>query len=81
MLGIRRTLDGLVIKPCLPSAWDQASARRVHRGTTYDIHLANPGRKAGAAVRSMSLDGVAHDPARPLPVDGGRHCIEVVMAC
>jgi cellobiose phosphorylase len=81
MLGIRRTLDGLVIKPCLPSAWDQVSVRRVYRGTTYDIRVSNPGRKAGATVQSMSLDGVVRDPALPLPVDGGRHRIEVVLAC
>jgi len=79
MLGVRRTFDGLVIQPCMPSAWEEASVHRVYRGTTYDIHIANPGKKAGAAVRSITVDGVPHDPAQPLLVDGGIHEVEVVL--
>jgi cellobiose phosphorylase len=80
MLGVRRTLDGLTIKPCLPSAWEEVSIRRVYRGTTYDIRISNSGKKAGAAVTSMTLDGAAYDAVRPLPVDGGTHTVLVVLA-
>jgi len=79
MLGVRRTFDGLVLKPCMPSAWATASVRRVYRGTTYEIRISNPRKKAGSAVRSITVDGAPHDPARPLPLDGGTHEVEVVL--
>ncbi len=79
MLGVRRTLDGLVIKPCMPSAWGEAAVHRVYRGTTYEISITNPDNKAGAAVASISVDGNPHDPAQPLPIDGGSHAVEVVL--
>ncbi len=31
ILGVRRTFDGLIIKPCMPSAWEKASIHRVYR--------------------------------------------------
>ncbi len=80
MLGVRRTFEGLMIKPCLPSAWGEASVRRVYRGTTYDIRIANPGNKAAAAVETVAVDGVRHDPSLPLPVDGADHVVEVVTS-
>jgi cellobiose phosphorylase len=79
MLGVRRTLDGLVIKPCMPSAWDEVSVRRVYRGTTYDIRIANPGGRAAAPLRSIIVDGAPHDPALPQPVDGASHAVEVEL--
>ena len=79
MLGVRRTLGGLVIKPCMPSAWEEASVRRVYRGTTYDIRIANAGKKAGAAVAHITIDGAPHDPSQPLPVDGASHSVEVAL--
>lgn len=79
MLGIRHTFDGLVIKPCLPSAWEAVSVHRVYRGTTYDIRISNPGKKAGAAVKQITLDGLPHDPAQTLPADSARHLVEVVL--
>lgn len=79
MLGVRRTFDGLVIQPCMPSAWDAASVHRVYRGTTYDIHISNPGKRAGAAVQSMTMDGLPHDPRLPLPITGGTHEVKVLL--
>lgn len=37
ILGIRATLDGLVIDPRIPSSWDGFKAKRHYRGVTYDI--------------------------------------------
>ncbi len=79
MLGVRRRLDGLVIKPCMPSVWNEASVHRVYRGTTYDIRIANPGKKAAAAVESITVDGAPHGPALPLPADGASHSVEIVL--
>ena len=79
MLGVRRTLDGLVVRPCLPSAWETVSVQRIYRGTSYDIRIDNSGRKAGAAIASFTVDGAVHDPAQPLPMDGASHAVEVVL--
>ncbi|MEI6210111.1 MAG: hypothetical protein WCR06_00665 [bacterium] len=39
ILGIRPTLDGLQIKPCLPDAVPAATVKRTYRGKTYCINL------------------------------------------
>lgn len=39
MLGIRPTLDGLVIRPCLPDAWDRVSCRCRVRGYRLTIDI------------------------------------------
>lgn len=36
-IGIKPTFNGLVIKPCLPSCWDELEATRIFRGETYAI--------------------------------------------
>ena len=79
MLGVRRTFDGLVVRPCMPSAWEEASVHRVYRGATYDIRISNPGRRSGAPVSAITVDGTPHDPRRPLPLDGKTHAIEVML--
>ncbi len=39
ILGVRPTLDGLVVEPCLPSAIPQAKVMRRYRGKMYEIVL------------------------------------------
>ncbi len=39
ILGIRPTLDGLMIDPVLPADWDGFTAERVYRGVTYQISV------------------------------------------
>ncbi|MFZ4394417.1 MAG: GH36-type glycosyl hydrolase domain-containing protein [Kiritimatiellia bacterium] len=39
ILGIRPTLDGLQINPCLPDAVPAATVKRTYRGKTYCINL------------------------------------------
>jgi cellobiose phosphorylase len=72
-------LDGIVIKPCLPSAWEEVSVKRIYRGTTYDIRISNPSKKAGAAVESIKINGTMHEQSQPLPIDGGSHLVEVTL--
>jgi len=79
MLGVRRTFAGIVVKPCMPSAWDKAAVTRIYRGTTYNISIANPAKKAGAAVATITVDGAAHDANAPLPIDGGTHEVVVTL--
>ena len=56
ILGIRASLDGLVIDPCIPADWPSFSARRHFRGATYEIGIANP-RGACRGVHQMVVDG------------------------
>jgi cellobiose phosphorylase len=56
ILGIRASLDGLVVDPCIPSDWPSFSARRRFRGADYEIEVANV-RGTGRGVRGMQVDG------------------------
>lgn len=42
ILGIRPTLDGLCIDPCIPGSWKGFSAVRRYRGAVYRITVENP---------------------------------------
>jgi cellobiose phosphorylase len=77
MLGLRRTLDGLVVRPCLPSSWPLARVERRYRGTTYRVSIENPHGVAGAAVEEILLDGRPHPVANPLPIDAAEHEVRV----
>lgn len=79
MLGLRRTFDGMVVKPCMPSAWKTASITRTYRGTTYRMTLNNPQGLANAPVTALTVDGTAYPAHQPLPIDGNTHVVEVTL--
>jgi cellobiose phosphorylase len=54
ILGIRPTLDGLEIKPVLPSGWNGFEAVRSYRGVRYEISVKREG--TGSQV-SLEVDG------------------------
>lgn len=41
ILGIRPTLNGLKVNPCVPSSWKDFSVTRLFRGATYKIRVIN----------------------------------------
>ncbi|RSX54393.1 glycosyl transferase [Bifidobacterium goeldii] len=55
LLGVRPTLDGLVIEPHLPAEYTDLTVTRVYRGVTYTIKLQRTGS------RSLVVDGKAID--------------------
>ncbi|MCE5272357.1 hypothetical protein LLH00_13850 [bacterium] len=79
MLGVRADYNGLLIDPCLPSAWKRASLERSFRGVRYRVEIENPeGRQTG--VRRITLDGrEVQGQLLPLLVDGGVHEVKVLM--
>lgn len=79
ILGLRRTFDGLIVKPCFPSAWRTASISRTYRGTKYELTIHNPHRIANAPVAKLTVDGEAYDPAKPLPIDGRKHVVVATL--
>lgn len=64
LLGIRPTLEGLRIEPCLPSGLPGYEAVRRFRGTEFHIHVRNLSG-TGHGVRSASQNG------RPLDTSQG----------
>ncbi|HMB00423.1 MAG TPA: glycosyl hydrolase family 65 protein, partial [Spirochaetota bacterium] len=56
LLGIRPTLNGLKIDPCLPPDWNKVSIKRVYRGLQLKINIDN---SAGVAkgVKTIKING------------------------
>ncbi|MHB9026083.1 MAG: GH36-type glycosyl hydrolase domain-containing protein [Armatimonadota bacterium] len=65
ILGIRPTLTGLQISPCIPSTWPGFTAQRVWRGTRYDITVENPQGLCRGRIELL-VDGVPY-PGDTLP--------------
>nr|HPH15633.1 glycosyl transferase [Bacteroidales bacterium] len=42
ILGVKPDYNGISINPCIPTAWDGFSMKRVFRGATYQIEIKNP---------------------------------------
>jgi cellobiose phosphorylase len=80
ILGLRRTYDGMVLAPCMPSAWKTASITRLYRDTTYRVTINNPRGKANAPVESVTVDGRPHPARAPLPIDRKTHTVVVRLA-
>lgn len=62
LLGIRPTLRGLLIDPCIPEEWDGFTVSRLYRGCHLKISVHNPSH-VQHGVRSVSVNG------RPLRAD------------
>jgi cellobiose phosphorylase len=78
LFGLRRTYDGLLLRPCLPSGWKTASIRREFRGTKYEVSYRRKGG-AGNRILDLKVNGASYDPRRPLPLDGGKVNVEAVL--
>ncbi len=72
ILGVKPTLDGLEIDPCVPSGCKGFVVTRSYRGAEYEIHVDNP-NGAQYGVKSMTVDGKAFD-GKLIPVQpAGAH--------
>jgi cellobiose phosphorylase len=56
ILGVRPTLDGLILDPCVPAEWPGYSVTRNFRGATYHVRVENPNKLSGG-VTSLTVDG------------------------
>jgi cellobiose phosphorylase len=56
ILGIRASLDGLVVDPRIPADWPSFHARRVYRGATYEIEVVNA-RGTSRGPVGLTVDG------------------------
>ncbi len=78
MIGLRRTYDGIIIKPCIPKDWETVKISREYRGTKYNVTINNPSLK-GENVKSILVDGKEFDFSKPLPIDNAEHEIIVTI--
>jgi len=78
ILGVRPSLEGLVIDPCIPSKWPKFTVKRHFRGAIYEINVFNPDR-ASKGVKTIEVDGKEIQ-GNVLPDFGkGKHKVRVVM--
>jgi cellobiose phosphorylase len=85
ILGIRPTIDGLVIDPCIPSKWTSFKVRRIFRGVTYTIEVRNP-QHVRSGISSVQIDdkkyrveGIGRTPLLPVLSPGSSHTVVVVL--
>ena len=74
--GLKPDYDGLVLDPCIPSAWPEMKLTRKIRGTTYKIHVRNPDRVC-KGVQRMEVDGRVVEGNR-IPYLSNKETVEVV---
>lgn len=65
VLGVKATMDGLMIKPCLPKDWNHAGCIKVFKKAKYSVKIVR-----GAAY-SISVDGVPYG-EEVLPYEEGK---------
>lgn len=66
ILGIRPSLDGLMIDPCLPAQFKELKVSRTFRGTIYNITIKNPSN-AQKGIKKLIIDGI-EVPGNVVPV-------------
>jgi len=57
MFGLKGCRDGLVVRPALPTQWNQASARRRFRGSLLQVNYLREGNEQAIAVDGRPLAG------------------------
>jgi len=79
ILGVRPSRNGLIIDPCIPSAWNGFSVKRVFRGVTYLIEVENP-EHVEKGVKKILLDRKEVS-STIIPVLPGskEHTVKVIM--
>ncbi len=79
ILGIRPTLEGLAIDPCLPSSIKGFTCERLYRGVRYHITVEKP-EGVSKGVRSVVVDGKGID-GNVIPFDTAKteRIVTVVM--
>jgi N,N'-diacetylchitobiose phosphorylase len=78
MLGVRLSLKGLIVDPCIPSDWEGFSVKRRWRGAYYNIIVKNPD-KVSKGVKTILLNGKPISGPVPPQEEGSINVVEVVM--
>ncbi len=76
--GIRPAVDGLIVDPCIPKAWDFLNATRKFRGAVYNIKVTNPNNVSKGVVK-MVVDGKEIAGNKAPVFTSGEHTVEVTL--
>jgi cellobiose phosphorylase len=77
ILGVRPTINGLLVDPCVPKVWEEFSITRNFRGGNYEIHFTNK-EKVNKGVKMIKVDG-KEVKGNLLPIKTGEVKVEVEM--
>ena len=79
ILGVRPDFGGLLIDPCIPSAWEEYSVTRIFRGVRYHIKVENP-KHVSNGVSVVFVDGHYYEGnLLPLFGDDQIHQVRVIL--
>lgn len=76
ILGVRPSLDGLMIDPCLPSQFKEIKVSRTFRGTVYNITIRNSSN-AQKGIKKLTVNGTEIE-GNIIPVSSDSRPVEVV---
>jgi cyclic beta-1,2-glucan synthetase len=82
ILGVQRRGDALLLAPCLPAHWPEATVLLRHGSVHYEIKFENPSGGTNA-IESIEVDGLALPPGVrlvPLRADSVQHTVRVRLA-
>lgn len=80
ILGVRPTLNGLLIDPKIPNGWQRYRVKRPFRGAIYDIEVSNP-TAINSGVHSLEIDGkTVSGNVVPPDGDGRTHTVKVILS-
>lgn len=79
ILGVRPTLEGLEISPCIPKDWNGFTYKRQFRGATYLIEVDNSAH-VSTTVKQILIDGKGIvGNVLPDLQDGKEHAVKVTL--
>ncbi|MFC1507934.1 GH36-type glycosyl hydrolase domain-containing protein [Pseudomonadota bacterium] len=78
ILGVQVGFEGLIVDPCIPTAWPGFEVTRQWRGATYNITVENPAHVSKSVV-SITLNGELIEGAITPQAEGTVNTVTVVM--
>lgn len=79
ILGVRPTVTGLMIDPCIPKAWDGFNVVRRYRGKTYRISVKNPNHICKGVKKLLVNGKQVNGNVLPLDLEGTDFAVEVTL--
>jgi cellobiose phosphorylase len=78
ILGIKPTIKGLLIDPCIPARWKKFKVRREFRGAVYLIEVLNPKAVSGG-IKEIEVDGKKLSGNLLPDFSNGKHVVKVIL--
>lgn len=78
IMGVRPTLNGLLVDPCIPSEWKKFKVTREFRGATYEIEISNPNNVC-RGVKKLVVDNQEVEGNLLPDFGGGKHRVKAIL--